>query len=86
MSKDNVRGDEEVLSKKDHIVNYAKALDAVESEMEPFREHKRALKESYIENGWLSKEELSMVLRVYRANKNQLDIEQFNDIWHQMYG
>lgn len=66
--------EEEVLTKEELITRYAKALDEVDRAMEPFREHKKELKQSYIENGWLTKEEMSMILKAYRLMKKEEDL------------
>lgn len=66
--------DDEVLTKEELIARYAKALDEVDRAMEPFREHKKELKTSYLENGWLTKDEMSMVLKAYRMMKKEEDL------------
>ena len=66
--------EDEVLTKEQLIVRYAKALDEVDRAMEPFREHKKELKASYLENGWLTKDEMSMVLKAYRMMKKEEDL------------
>ena len=66
--------EDEVLTKEDLIVRYAKALDEVDRAMEPFREHKKELKASYLENGWLTKDEMSLVLKAYSMMKKEEDL------------
>lgn len=65
---------DEVLTKEELIARYAKALDEVDRAMEPFREHKKELKTSYLENGWLTKDEMSMILKAYRMMKKEEDL------------
>jgi hypothetical protein len=71
-------------SKEENIVRFITALKAVEEEMEPFKEHKRDLKRSYIENNWLSKEELSYAVKAYRMLKSDLDYEVFANIYNKL--
>jgi len=66
--------EDEVLTKEELVVRYAKALDEVDRAMEPFREHKKELKQSYLENGWLTKDEMSMILKAYRMMKSEEDL------------
>lgn len=66
--------EDEVLTKEELIIRYAKSLDEVERAMEPFKEHKKELKASFLENGWLTKEEMSMVLKAYRMMKKEEDL------------
>ena len=73
--------EKEVVEKEQHITNYIKAMAAIEEEMEPLKEHKRDLKTNYIENGWLSREEISMAVKAYRLIKGDTDIEQLMDFY-----
>ena len=43
------------MTKEEYVVEYIKALQTVEEEMEPYKEHKRDLRANYAKNGWLSK-------------------------------
>ena len=67
--------------KEEKILNYVKSLTAVEEAMEPFKEQKRALKANYIENGWLTREEISMAVKALRLVKDNTDLEQLMDFY-----
>lgn len=83
MSDDNM---ENPLSTEEHMINYAKALHEVEQAILPYREHKQALKESYKENGWLTKQQMSQVLRAYRMLKKDEDVEDLVEIFRALKG
>jgi hypothetical protein len=68
----------------DYLIEYFKAFQAVELEMEPYKEHKKDLKKNYIENGWLTKQEISQGLRAYRMLKKGENIEDFSDIFEKL--
>ena len=68
----------------DYLIEYFKAFQAVELEMEPYKEHKKDLKKNYVENGWLSKEEISQGLRAYRMLKKGENIDDFTSIFDQL--
>jgi len=68
----------------DYLIEYFKAFQAVELEMEPYKEHKRDLKKNYVENGWLTKQEISQGLRAYRMLKKGENIEDFSDIFEKL--
>ncbi len=70
-----------VDEKEEKILNYVKSLTAVEEAMEPFKEQKRALKANYIENGWLSREEISLAVKALRLVKDDTDLEQWMDFY-----
>lgn len=74
----------EVVQKEQHISNYIKAMAAIEDEMEPLKEHKRDLKANYLENDWLTKEEISMAVKAYRLLKGDTDMDQLMDFYERV--
>jgi len=71
----------DIQVKEEHITNYIKAMVTIEEEMEPYKEHKRDLKKNYVDNGWLSKDEISMAVKAYRLMKDDVDVEQLMDFY-----
>jgi|TARA_Y100000593_G_C4187284_1_gene275021 hypothetical protein len=71
-------------TKEDYVVEYIKALQAVEEEMEPFKEHKRDLRNNYAQNGWLTKDEMRQAVRAYRMLKKGDDINQFSEYFKKL--
>ena len=65
----------------DYVIDFIKAFKAVEDEIEPYKEHRRDLKKNYVDNGWLSKEELRFAVKAYRMMKSGDDFDQFSDIY-----
>jgi hypothetical protein len=66
---------------EEYVVEYIKAFKAIEDEMEPYKEHKRDLRKNYVQNGWLTKDELRQAVRAYRMLKNGDNIDQFADYY-----
>jgi uncharacterized protein YacL (UPF0231 family) len=56
-------------------------MKELEEAMEPYKEQKRELRQEYKENGWLSKEEISMAVKAYRLLKDETDLEQLMDFY-----
>ena len=81
MTKSNLKVVESEAIKEEKIVDYIKSLAALEEEMEPYKDQKRALKQNYIENGWLSKEEISSAVKAFRLMKSEVDLEQMKDFF-----
>jgi len=67
---------------EERIVSYIKSLAAIEEAMEPFKEQKRALKGNYIENGWLTRDDISMAVKAFRMVKDNTDPEQLMDYYN----
>jgi len=71
-------------SKEEHIVDYVTSIAALDDAMKPFKEQKTDLRKSYLENGWLSKEEIKTALKAYRLRKDNTDIDQLNEMFEMM--
>jgi len=76
MSSNN---DDKLLSKEEHLSNYIKTFVAIEDAMEPFKEQRKDLRESYNENGWLTKEEMRLAVKAYRLYESETDMEVLTD-------
>jgi hypothetical protein len=71
-------------TKEQHMGDYIKSMKALEDAMEPYKEQKRELKTEYVDNGWLTKEDVSMTVRAYRLLKNDVDIDALIDIYENL--
>jgi predicted nuclease with TOPRIM domain len=61
--------------KKKHITNLIKSYKSIDSAILPFQEQRKELRKEYIENDWLSNEEISLVKKAYNAVKTRVDLE-----------
>tara|TARA_R100000152_G_C6612215_1_gene65709 strand:+ start:202 stop:453 length:252 start_codon:yes stop_codon:yes gene_type:complete len=68
-------------TKEEYVVEFIKALKAVEDEMEPYMEHRRDLKKSYVEDGRLSKDEMRFAVKAYRMMKSGDCFDEFSAIY-----
>ena len=71
--------DDKLLTTEEHLSNFVKEFAAIEDAMEPFKEQRKDLRESYNENGWLSKEEMRLAVKAYRLYKSETDMEVLAD-------
>jgi hypothetical protein len=75
-SVDNVT--DKPKSREERIKDFVRAIAAVEQAMLPFKEQKSDLKKNYVENDWLSKEDLRYVTRAYNlAKRGDFDLDKF---------
>jgi len=65
---------------EEHMADYIESMRALEEEMEPYKEQKRELKANYIENGWLTKGEISLAVKAYRLAKDDTDMSALIDM------
>ena len=75
---------EDNKTKEEYIVNYLKSMIALEEAMEPYKEQKRELKANYVENGWLTKKDISLTVKAYRLLKDDVDLDQLIDIYESL--
>ena len=67
-------------TKEEHMADYLESMKALEDAMEPFKEQKRDLKANYVENGWLTKQDISLAVKAYRLAKSDTDMSQLIDM------
>ena len=65
---------------EEHMADYIESMRALEEEMEPYKEQKRELKANYVENGWLTKGEISLAVKAYRLAKDDTDMSALIDM------
>ena len=70
--------------KTEKMIEYIRSLKAIEDAIEPYAEQKRELKKDFKDQGWLTKEEISMTVKAYRLMKKDTDIDQFVDIFNSL--
>jgi hypothetical protein len=71
--------EDKLTTKEEHLANYIKTFVAIEDAMEPFKEQRKDLRESYDENGWLTKQEMRLAVKAYRLYKSETDMEILTD-------
>lgn len=82
-SVDNVT--DKPKSKEERIKELVRSVAAVEQAMLPFKEQKADLKKNYVENGWLSKEEMKYIMKAYNfAKRGDFDIDKFVDAFNKV--
>ena len=63
-------------AKAEHITEYIKSLSAIEDCIRPYQEQRRDLARNYVNNRWLSKEEIRLAKKAFRLMKGDVDFEQ----------
>jgi len=71
----------EEFVKEQYVVNYLKSQIALEEAMQPYKDQKKELREEYIENGWLSKDEIWSAIAAYRVYKKGADMAEITDVF-----
>ena len=71
----------EEQQKEHYVVNYLKSLFALEEAIEPYKEQKKDLRTEYIDNAWLTKDEIWSAVKAFRLYKKAADMDDLNDMF-----
>jgi hypothetical protein len=77
---DNNKPATPVTSKADarrqrYIIEYVRSLKEIEDAMEPYKEHRRELRNDYRRQGWLTRDEMSVAVKAYRLMRGEVDLD-----------
>jgi hypothetical protein len=64
-----------------YIVEYVRSLKEIEDAMEPYKEHRRDLRNEYRRQGWLTRDEMSIAIKAYRLMKGEVDLDQLYETY-----
>lgn len=82
-SVDNVT--DKPKSREERIKDLVRGLAAIEQAMQPFKDQRTDLKKNYVENDWLSKEDMKYLVKSYNfAKRNDFDIDKFVDMFNKI--
>ena len=68
-------------AKEQYVINYLKSVVAIEQAIEPYKEQKKELRKEYIDNGWLSREDIWSAIKAYRLYMKGADMDDLNDMF-----
>ena len=71
----------EEVTKEQYIISYLKSLIAVEQAMEPYKEQKKDLRKEYIDNGWLTRQDIWSAVKAFRLYEQDADMDDLNDVF-----
>ena len=54
---------------------------AIEEAIEPYKEQKKDLRKEYMDNRWLTREEIWSAVKAYRLFKKAADMDDLNDMF-----
>ena len=69
------------VSKEQYVINYLKSMIALEEAMEPYKEQKKELRDDYVENKWLTKDEIWSAVKAFRLYNKAADMDDLNDMF-----
>jgi len=61
--------------KKKHVLRLSKSYKEIDNAIMPYQEQRKELRKEFIENEWLTNDEVSLVKKAYNAVKTKLDLD-----------
>ena len=61
--------------------SYLKSMMAIEQAMEPYKEQKKDLRKNYMENGWLTRQDIWNAVKAFRLYEQDADMDDLNDMF-----
>ena len=78
--------DDKPKSKEERIKDFVKGIQAIEQAMEPYKEQKRDLRKNYVDNSWLSKDEMRNLIKAMRLVKDDTDFAALEQMYNKVRG
>lgn len=66
----------DALSREEYIANYVRNLATIEEAIQPFKEQMKELRKEYVENAWLTKEDIKTAVKAYRLSKAKVNMDE----------
>ena len=67
--------------KQQKMAEYIQSMAAIEDCMRPYREQRKELRRNFMDNRWLSKDEISLAMKAFRMWEQQIDFDNFTKIF-----
>ena len=68
-------------NKTEKLAEYIQSMAAIEDCMKPYREQRKELRRNFMDNRWLSKEEISLAMKAFRLWENQVDFDSLTEVY-----
>jgi hypothetical protein len=73
------------LQRKDQLVkNFIRSIAEIDAAIEPYKEQRKELRKEFVENGWLSKDEIKYAMRAYALIKQQADFDEIERMYSRL--
>jgi Xaa-Pro aminopeptidase len=73
-----------VKSKEERIKDLVKSITAIEESIQPYKDQLKDLKKEYVENDWLEKEDIRLVVKALRLVKDETDFEKLHEVYENL--
>ena len=67
--------------KKTYAASFVKSVKELDDTIKVYTEHKKELRQEYISNKWLTKDDIKYIMKAYRLAKDQTDMVELDKVY-----
>lgn len=71
----------EQKTKEQRLADYVRIMYAYEEQMKDIREAKKDTKQSYIDNNWLTKEDIKLAMKISKLIDEDVKLEEIEEVY-----
>lgn len=74
----------DVKSPEERMQDFVKSLNAIEECIQPYKDQRKDLKKEYIDNGWIEKDQMKLLIKALRLVKDETDMDKLLEVYENL--
>jgi hypothetical protein len=74
----------EVKSTEERMKDFIKSLNTIEECIQPYKDQRKDLKKEYIDNGWIEKDQMKLLIKALRLIKDETDMDKLLEVYENL--
>jgi 5-bromo-4-chloroindolyl phosphate hydrolysis protein len=71
-------------TKQEHMIEFIKSIKEIDDCIQPYLEQKKELRKEYVENKWLTKDDIKYTMKAYRLLKDNTDMTELDKVYSEI--
>lgn len=71
-------------TKQEYMTSFIKSIATIDDCIKPYLEQKKELRKEYVDNKWLTKEDIKYTMKAYRLLKDNTDMVELDKIYSEL--
>jgi 5-bromo-4-chloroindolyl phosphate hydrolysis protein len=68
-------------TKQEYMAGFIKSIASIDDCIQPYLEQKKELRKEYVDNKWLTKEDIKYTMKAYRLLKDNTDMVELDKVY-----
>lgn len=68
-------------TKQEYMADFIKSIQTIDDCIQPYLEQKKELRKEYVDNKWLTKDDIKYTMKAYRLLKDNTDMAELDKIY-----